>query len=44
MLLLFPDGFWYDAAIYCIIIIAALAVIIGGVSWTYLHYHRKKVY
>jgi uncharacterized membrane protein len=43
MLLLFPDGFWYDAAIYCILTIAALAIILGGVSWTYLHYPRKKV-
>ena len=42
MLLLFPDGFWYDAAVYCVVAIALLAIILGGISWTYLHYHRKK--
>ena len=42
MLLLFPDGFWYDAAIYCVITIAVMAVILGGVSWVYLTYHRRK--
>ena len=42
MLLLFPDGFWYDAAIYCVITIAVMAVILGGLSWTYLKYHRRK--
>ena len=42
MLLLFPDGFWYDAAVYCVAAIALLAIILGGISWTYLHYHRKK--
>ena len=42
MLLLFPDGFWYDAAVYIVIAIALLAVILGGISWAYLHYHRKR--
>ena len=42
MLLLFPDGFWYDAATYCIITIAAMAVILGGVSWAYLAFRRRK--
>jgi integral membrane protein (TIGR01906 family) len=42
MLLLFPDGFWYDAAVYCVVAIALLAIILGGISWTYLHYPRKK--
>ena len=42
MLLLFPDGFWYDAAVYCVVAIALLAIILGGVSWAYLHYHRKQ--
>jgi len=42
MLLLFPDGFWYDAAVYCVVAIALLAIILGGISWTYLHYRRKK--
>ena len=42
MLLLFPDGFWYDAAVYIVIAIALLSVILGGISWAYLHYHRKR--
>ena len=42
MLLLFPDGFWYDAATYIVIGIAALAVILGGASWIYLARHKAK--
>ena len=42
MLLLFPDGFWYDAATYIVIGIAALAVILGGLSWIYLAGHKGK--
>jgi uncharacterized membrane protein len=42
MLLLFPGGFWYDAAIYCVIAISVMAIILGGVSWYYLAYHRIK--
>ena len=42
MLLLFPDGFWYDAAIYSVITIALMAVILGGVSWAYLTCRRRK--
>ena len=42
MLLLFPDGFWYDAAIYCVTAIVAMAVILGGLAWVYLKPHRKK--
>jgi integral membrane protein (TIGR01906 family) len=43
MLLLFPGGFWYDAAVYCVIIIALLAVIAGGLSLTYLKSNTKKL-
>ena len=42
MLLLFPDGFWYDAAVYCVIAIVVMAIILGGLAWIYLKYHRKK--
>ena len=42
MLLLFPDGFWYDAATYIVIGITALAVILGGLSWIYLARHKEK--
>ncbi|MDD5289263.1 MAG: DUF1461 domain-containing protein [Dehalococcoidales bacterium] len=42
MLLLFPGGFWYDAAIYCVIAICVLAVVLIGVSWVYQLFCRKK--
>jgi integral membrane protein (TIGR01906 family) len=42
MLLLFPDGFWYDAVTYIVIGIAALAAILGGLSWYYLERHKEK--
>jgi integral membrane protein (TIGR01906 family) len=42
MLLLFPGGFWYDAAIYCVASIAIMSVVIGGASWAYLAYRRRK--
>ena len=42
MLLLFPDGFWYDAAIYIVISIALLAVILGVLSWIYLNNNKRK--
>ena len=42
MLLLFPDGFWYDAAIYIVIGIALLAVILGVLSWIYLNNNKRR--
>ena len=42
MLLLFPDGFWYDAVTYIVIAIAALAVILTGLAWYYLVTHKEK--
>ena len=42
MLLLFPDGFWYDAATYCVLAIAGLAVVLGGLSWIYLGGEKRK--
>jgi uncharacterized membrane protein len=41
MLLLFPDGFWYDAAVYCVMGIGVLAVILGGWAWYYINSQRK---
>jgi integral membrane protein (TIGR01906 family) len=43
MLLLFPDGFWHDGAIYCASAITILALVLGGISWTYLAKHRKEI-
>jgi integral membrane protein (TIGR01906 family) len=42
MLLLFPEGFWYDTVIYCGVTIALIALILGGLSCAYLVYRRKK--
>lgn len=42
MLLLFPGGFWYDIAIYCVAAICVLAILIIGMSWTCLLYQRGK--
>ena len=36
LIMLFPRGFWYDAAIFCGGITAGLGVILGGVAGTYL--------
>ena len=36
LIMLFPQGFFYDAAIFCAGITAGLAVILGGVSGWYL--------
>ena len=42
MLLLFPQGFWYDTAVLCVGIIVGLAVILGGVGGSYLILTRRK--
>ena len=41
MLLLFPRDFWYDAARLCALIIAGLAIILGGVAGGYLVFTRS---
>jgi integral membrane protein (TIGR01906 family) len=43
MLLLFPDGFWYDGAIYTVISISVMALVLGGISWSYLTGSLKKI-
>jgi integral membrane protein (TIGR01906 family) len=40
--MLFPDGFFYDAALFCALGSAGLAVILGGVSGGYLWKTRKR--
>ena len=42
LIMLFPGGFWYDAAISCAGITAGLAVILGGVSGGWLAVNREK--
>ena len=43
MLLLFPGGFWYDAALICIAFMAGLAVILGLAAFAYLRYTRERI-
>jgi integral membrane protein (TIGR01906 family) len=33
LIMLFPQGFWYDAALFCAIATAAGAIILGGLGW-----------
>ena len=42
MLLLFPEGFWYDTTILCAIITTGLAVALGGIIGSYLLFTRRK--
>jgi len=42
MLLLFPDGFWYDTVTGLLIVIAVMTIILGGLSWYYLESHKDK--
>jgi integral membrane protein (TIGR01906 family) len=41
MLLLFPGGFWFDAAIFCISFMALLSILILGISILYLRVSKK---
>jgi integral membrane protein (TIGR01906 family) len=36
LIMLFPQGFWYDATAFCVIATAGLAIILGGVAGGYL--------
>jgi hypothetical protein len=33
LIMLFPRGFWFDAAIFCAAGTAFLALVLGGVGW-----------
>lgn len=40
--IMFPQGFWYDAAMFCALATATGAVILGGVAGGYLLFTRRK--
>jgi integral membrane protein (TIGR01906 family) len=40
LIMLFPQGFWFDAALFCAIATAAGAVILGGIGWWQLRKGR----
>lgn len=42
MLMLFPEDFFYDAALFCAVATASVAVIWGGISGSYLMSSRNK--
>ena len=42
LIMLFPGGFWYDAALFCALATAGLAVILGGVAGGYLLLTRRR--
>lgn len=42
LIMLFPQGFWYDATIFVALATAGLAVITGGLGGGYLLYRRRQ--
>lgn len=42
LIMLFPQGFWYDATLFCALSTAALALITGGASSAYLRLSRNR--
>jgi integral membrane protein (TIGR01906 family) len=36
LIMLFPQGFWFDAALFCVALTLAGALILGGTGWWYL--------
>ena len=37
LIMLFPQGFWFDAALFCALAAAAGALVLGGVGWWQWH-------
>ena len=42
LIMLFPQGFWSDAALFCAVLTVAMAVIIVGTAGGYLLYRRRQ--
>jgi len=42
LIMLFPRGFWYDATVFCALITAGLAIILGGVAVGYWLVSRRR--
>ncbi len=42
LIMLFPQGFWYDATVFCTLITVGLAIILGGVAGGYLLFTRRR--
>jgi integral membrane protein (TIGR01906 family) len=41
LIMLFPQGFWYDATLFCALGAAALALILGGAGWWRLRREKE---
>jgi integral membrane protein (TIGR01906 family) len=41
LIMLFPQGFWFDAALICTLLTAAMALILGGTGWWRLRKEKK---
>ena len=44
LIMLFPEGFWFDAAIFCSVLKIVLALILGGVGWWMRRKYRDVKY
>ena len=44
LIMLFPQGFWYDATLFCVLTTVSMAVIAGGVAGGYLLASRKSLH
>jgi integral membrane protein (TIGR01906 family) len=42
LIMLFPQGFWYDATLFCALATVVMAVVLGGVAGVYLLVTRRK--
>lgn len=42
LIMMFPEGFWYDAARYIALATAGMAIVMGGASAAYLKFNRKR--
>lgn len=41
LVMLFPQGFWYDVTLVCALSTAAMAIILGGLAWGHLRFNVK---
>ena len=41
LIMLFPQGFWYDAMLFCVLGTVGMAVVLGGVGGGYLVFWRR---
>ena len=44
LIMLFPQGFWYDATLFCVLTTVSMAIIAGGVAGGYLLASRKSLH